>query len=94
MVHLAFCGPCPTPLMQELQKSQKLLNKIVSFYEINLDFTFVVDNAFLTKVSPYDVRLPPDRAKSHQDYVYVESPNDRLISAHRFGLMTGQKIGD
>ena len=80
--------------MRELQKSQKLLNKVVSFFEINMDFNLITDNIFLTRVAPYDARLPPERAKDHKDYAFIENSNDRMISANRFSMMIGQRISE
>ena len=75
-VHFAFCGACPESMMKELLKSQKLCSKVTSFYEINLDFTVVTDNAFLTKIAPYNVKIAPERQKDAKDYVYTPSPHD------------------
>ena len=64
MVHLAFCGACPDSLMKELCKSTKLVNKVLSFIEINMDFSLIVDNAFLVKVKPYQTKIPDETVKN------------------------------
>ena len=71
-MHVAFSGACPAPLISELFKSKKLCSKVVSFFEVNLDFTLCVDNAFLTRIAPLNARIPAGRQA--KDYVYNESP--------------------
>lgn len=93
MVHLAFCGAVPPNLMKELLKSKKLCNKVVSFVEINLDFECFVDNSFITKVKPFNTRLPKERAKDHADYKYIPTPKDKEIKAEKFDLLMGKEIG-
>lgn len=94
MVHLAFCGACPNNLMNELLKSKKLCNKIASFVEINMDFECIVDNTFLTKIAPYNTRLPKDKIKDHAGYKYIPTPKDKEIKASKFDLVRGERIGD
>jgi hypothetical protein len=89
MVHLAFCSAVPDSLMAELFKSQKLINKVVSFIEINMDFSVITDNAFLTKIAPFQTKLPKDKAKDHAGYEYTKNPNDDEIKANRYDLATG-----
>lgn len=80
--------------MQELFKSNKLISKVRSFIEVNLDFALCFDNAFLTKIAPYNSRIPPERLKDTKDYVYSETPSEKGVKASRYGLTTGQKIAD
>lgn len=65
---------------------------MISFFEINLDFSVATDNAFLTKIAPYNTKIGPERLKDAKDYVYTPSPHDKEIRAHKFGLLTGQRI--
>ena len=81
-------------MIQELFKSNKLVNKVRSFVEVNLDFALCVDNSFLTKIAPFNARIPPERLKDTKDYVYNEKSSDKAIKADKYGLTTGQKIAE
>ena len=75
--------------MTELYKSKKLCNKILSFYDVNMDFNLVVDNAFLTKIIPYNTKIPEARQKETPNYIYTETPFDQEIKSHKYGLISG-----
>lgn len=92
MVHLAFCGPVPHNVMSVLYQSRKLCDKIVSFFEVNMDFSLVVDNAFLTKIIPFDTQISEQRQVIEKDYKYVETPNDKEIKANKYALASGKAI--
>jgi hypothetical protein len=57
-----------------------------------MDFTLVVDNAFLTKIIPYDTRIPQERQANEKEYKYVETPNDKEIKVNKYALVTGKAI--
>jgi hypothetical protein len=58
-----------------------------------MDFSLVVDNAFLTKIIPYDTRIPQERQEIEKEYKYVETPNDKEIKVNKYALVTGKTIG-
>jgi hypothetical protein len=55
-VHLCFCGPCDPFIMEKIKLAPKLVQRLYSFLEVNIDFTVFTDNIFLARIAPYQLK--------------------------------------